>query len=299
MDVKRIEQICIEDRLSKKNIRKKVMKDIDGSMDILKRRFDKGCEAIKAYKLKSYYESKQVRVDRLKDITPEELMLEIMIAVMPTASYQPIQAIAGKLLSALGYKDVFDGIKTAAELLAVACVSDIYDIHTATSSETGSMTIVNNYPLNESTLNYIDQTCYLPPMVCAPEIIKSNNDSGYLTIKDTVLLGKNNYHDKTLALDVLNILNQQKLELYVGTLAEVELPKKPIEDPEQQKAFDNMVSQSNEMYDYILEQDNEFYFCWKYDKRGRVYSSGYHINLQASQYKKSLINLKHKELING
>ena len=48
----------------------------------------------------------------------------------------------------------------------------------------------------------------------------------------------------------------------------------------------------------ILE-GNKFYFTWKFDSRGRMYSQGYHCNLQATEYKKAILNFSHEELING
>ena len=42
-----------------------------------------------------------------------------------------------------------------------------------------------------------------------------------------------------------------------------------------------------------------FYFTWKYDKRGRIYSQGYHVNIQSTSFKKSLINLHNKLVVTG
>ena len=40
-----------------------------------------------------------------------------------------------------------------------------------------------------------------------------------------------------------------------------------------------------------------FYFVWRYDSRGRSYSSGYDLNLQSNEYGKALLSMHKKELI--
>jgi len=36
-------------------------------------------------------------------------------------------------------------------------------------------------------------------------------------------------------------------------------------------------------------QDREFYLEWKFDFRGRIYSTGYDINLQGDKFRKGII----------
>lgn len=37
----------------------------------------------------------------------------------------------------------------------------------------------------------------------------------------------------------------------------------------------------------------------KYDRRGRTYAVGYHVNSQGTDYNKSVLELSRKEIING
>ena len=46
-----------------------------------------------------------------------------------------------------------------------------------------------------------------------------------------------------------------------------------------------------------LVEDNPFYLTHKIDKRGRIYSQGYAINVQGNSYQKSLIDLVKKDYI--
>lgn len=51
----------------------------------------------------------------------------------------------------------------------------------------------------------------------------------------------------------------------------------------------NFIKETEEIcFSYLKET---FRFKWKYDSRGRIYSSGYHINPQGSSYKKACLNL--------
>ena len=49
----------------------------------------------------------------------------------------------------------------------------------------------------------------------------------------------------------------------------------------------------------MIHHGNSFYLCNKVDKRGRIYSSGFHMNVQGSSFKKAMINFKHREIPTG
>jgi DNA-directed RNA polymerase len=42
-----------------------------------------------------------------------------------------------------------------------------------------------------------------------------------------------------------------------------------------------------------------FHLTHKVDKRGRIYSQGYHVNTQGAAFKKAMIELAKEELIEG
>ena len=48
---------------------------------------------------------------------------------------------------------------------------------------------------------------------------------------------------------------------------------------------------------YSIVEDNPFYLTNKIDKRGRIYSQGYAINVQGNSYQKSCIDLVKKDYI--
>ena len=48
---------------------------------------------------------------------------------------------------------------------------------------------------------------------------------------------------------------------------------------------------------YLYELDTDFYFSWRYDKRGRVYSQGYYLNPQGNDWNKYILQLAKAELV--
>lgn len=299
MNIKRITQVCTEDEYSKKNIREKVRHDVQDSFkDALRVPTNNLIIMLNEYLGKSYYASKDRRVEFIRYMEIEDLVTEILMVCLSIENVLPIQGVAAKLGNSLGYDDIFDGVKTGAELLTLAGEVDIIDIVPAKESETGSLMVKSRYELDKATQYFIKKTMYLPPMVCRPNYVSENKQSGHLTVNNSVILGGSvNYHEERQALDVINIANGYQYSLDEEILKYVEEPKKECDTPEKIANHALMVSISRVVYEYLLENDNTFYMTHSYDKRGRLYSNGYHVNLQSSEYKKALMSFKKKEII--
>ena len=300
----RLEQIILEDTYGKHNNNETILEDIKTG---LAKPIAKAVGLIEEYFSGDYWNSKSERIAMIQHIDPIDIINNILVSVMPydhDISYQQVVAPLAKFLAC---KELLDSIQTAAELIAVVCFSNLYEVIAASDSETGSLMIRNNYSLDRATQIKLEKTKYLPPLVVLPNEITSNHSSGYLTKKDSVILGKGNHHEEPLALDVLNILNSIKLTLDVRALEYEEAYNELSEAKKrgltkvsltQRKANHTLMAETSvEIYNMMLDKGNEFYITWKYDKRGRVYSAGYHINIQSTDYKKSLINLAKKEII--
>lgn len=286
-------QLEIEQKYDRKNIRAYIAEDIGEDFHVTN-----GVELLEKYMFDTtYYKSKLDRIAKIKHIDPRDIITEVCIQVLPLSTPQPIQSVVAILSTHLGYKDVLEGVKTAAEILAVLAATDIFDLIPARMSESGSIMIVSKYRLEDSTLDYINQTKYLPPMICNPNPIISNYCSGYLTRTDSVILGSGNYHTGKQGLDVLNILNQIPLAIDIRMYEFAELSKKPLDTAQKETNFRKLVNDSNVVIDELLGHGNKFWLTHKVDKRGRMYCQGYHVSYQASEYKKSLINLFKRELI--
>ena len=289
----RLFQHTIEDKYAKKHNKEKILKDISN----LSTQIDRLAEVIEVYSQKEYYESKTIRLARIRAMDKRELAIEVIANLVVIKDKQPIQAISGILAGHLKYEDILDGIKTSAELIALSSKIGLCKIIRAADSETGSLLVSSKYKLEPETLDKIELTKFLPPMICKPDKVNWNNQSAYLTFDDSIILGKQTFHTEKLCLDVINIQNAIPLELDERLLEYPELSSKPLDTPEKIENHERMVRTSKIVTEELVNQGNRFYLTNKPDSRGRFYSMGYHVNIQGSKYKRSLISFADKEVI--
>lgn len=295
-------QLEWENTFDKKSIRKKIREKLDES-EFVSDQIDIACEAINDHFSTNHlmwYPSKQQRwyLLRCMDITIDDIVQELFITVLLTQRSN-IQGIIGNLVGLLEYKDPFDSVKLLSEIIAVVGKeTNMFDIILPEDSELGSLTVQANYELDEEIKQIIADTMYLPPMLCKPQHIYVNYDFDYLAKPSSKILGKHNHHDNKIALDVLNIINSVPLMLDEHILQYDEEPNKELDTIEKIEQFNRMAKSSRKVYDMMLQTGNRFYNTHKYDKRGRLYSQGYHVHIQSTDYKKSLISLAEGEFLN-
>ena len=179
-------QKMIETKYSKKNIGDVVRAEIDEHSGIIQDMFLK----INKYRYGEYgYKSKVIRVLELEP-SSLEIAIELAVLVLPIREVSPIQTIVGLLGSQLGYDNTLDGVKTAADILAVCESSGLYEIYHNTDYEndTGTLGIKPKYEISEPVKNFILDTKYLPPMLCKPRNWTERNKGGYLYGSGSMLL---------------------------------------------------------------------------------------------------------------
>lgn len=257
-----------------------------------------GIQLINEYMSKSYYTSKDARIKQIQTMDIESMVKNIFVGVAYCLKEELFTSITAQMASRLKFNDKLDAIKTVAELMAVLCMTDAFDI--SKSSKGASLVIVSRIPLNTDLLRFIENSRYLPPMVCEPLELENNYSSGYLTHNDSLILGTGNHHDGDICLDVLNLVNKVKLKLDTGFISSIEEdPTFDLDTPDKQNQWDSFKRQSYEFYLLLAQFGNEFHLTHKVDKRGRIYSSGYHITTQGTPFKKACIELAHEELVTG
>jgi len=251
--------------------------------------------AIESYRNKHYsYDSKNKRISKLGDSL--DLAVTIILNILKcNGKMTTIQQIATSVANEID-DDLVSSVMTAAELLAVCEDGSVFVLvsHDYPDNPFGTLAVRPRIKPSEEVLVKIDQYMYVPPSVELPQWL-NNWCGGLQTVKDSVVLGKQNTHSEYQALDALNILQRIEWELDDYMLLCPEEPNKPLDTPEKFKQFTVFKKASRAVYD--LYKDKRFYFIWKFDKRGRMYSNGYHINLQSTDYKKSILNFAHKEII--
>lgn len=308
-----------EQRYSRHHIDAKIREFILGSIEG-QAKIDEGVTLIQQYMAGQYYPSKMARIAQLVHLDLHALVLEIYTGIAYCQKAELFTSVAAQLAGRLKMAEKPEAITTIAEIIAVLCATDVFDILKPNAA--ASLMIQSNIVLPDELKEYIDDSEYLPPMVCEPKELTGNYSSGYLTHNDSLILGKGNHHDGDICLDVLNLINRIPLKLdteFLSTCEEmpseitVDRMKKNaakkgqvIDDAEAkervQKALDNWSAfklQSYKFYDLMVQQGNRFWFCYRVDKRGRIYSSGFHLNPQGSSFKKAQLELANEELVTG
>lgn len=307
----------VEHLYSRKNIKKAIMKEIKDSPEIMEK-LAQGVTLLEQYRDTPYsYESKNVRVQQLHTIDLAYIVEEV--ACVTLLIQEPVQftQVVGELAGTLGFSNKGDGIKTIAEILAVLCETDLFEI--MKDDKYASLTIVSNFGMPEKLGAFIKQTKFLPPMICPPRKVRTNYDSGYLTKKESLILGNGNFHEGDICLDSINRFNQIPLSLDTELLKTYSEPPLDFDTPEKRTKWETthpgeswemelqdrkdkwtkMVTDSYKVYVDLVHQGNEFWITHKVDKRGRTYSQGYHCSTQGNSFRKAIINFHEKELITG
>ena len=286
-----------EARFNRKHIDAKIREEIKANPDMCDK-MAQGVDLLKQYMAGSYYESKMKRIAQLVNLDLEAMVLDLFAGIAYCLRPELFTSVTAQLASRLKFSDKTEAITTVAEITAVLCATDAFDIEKA--NKMASLMVVSNIPLSERLVTFIEESQFLPPMVCEPLELIHNYSSGYLTHNDSLILGTGNHHDGDICLDVLNTMNKVALKLDTEFLCKVE--EEPTFDLDTQDKIDQwnkFKEQSYMMYSLLASQGNRFYFNHKVDKRGRIYASGYHISTQGTSFKKASLEFAKEELVTG
>jgi len=146
---------------------------------------------------------------------------------------------------------------------------------------------------------------YPLPMSIRPREVRNNTDTGYLTIRNSVIL-KNNHHEDDVCLDHLNRMNAIKLcvnsdvvTMVANEWRNLDKPKDHEEIGEYQKrvkAFEKYDASSKDVLGLFEITGSNMYLTHKYDKRGRTYCQGYHVNTQGAPWNKAVLEFAQQEV---
>jgi hypothetical protein len=266
--------------------------------DVMVEKIEEGVRMLSDWMEGDYYESKNHRLAQLVELDLEALIVDIFIGVAYCQIPELFTSITSQLASRLKFSEKEDGIKTIAEILAVLCYTDAFDI--IKPDQAASLLVQSKIPISDKLIRYVENSNYLPPMVCEPRTLQSNYQSAYLTHNDSLILGSGNHHNGDICLDVLNSKNKVALKLDEEFLCCVEEnPTFEIDTADKWSNWHRFKSDSYKFYLLMVGQGNRFHLTHKVDKRGRIYSQGYHITTQGSAFKKAIVELADEEYING
>lgn len=214
-------------------------------------------------------------------VANKDIFIKFFTIILKDNVGKPIQAIATQL-------GMIAGIAIPAEAFewGIILVKDCQDSGLYTLKQIDDDWYVQpNLTLEKKDKYRIAKLQYLPPMKSKPIPWSNNHNGGWLFENKHLILGSRfTKHDSPLAYDVINTLQNIPWEID----AETYMLEKQTNRVMNKKKFCRVIRE------YL---GIPFHFVWRYDSRGRSYSSGYDLNLQSNEYGKSLLSLHQKELI--
>ncbi len=245
------------------------------------------------------YSSKDIRLSVFTESVIYGSALELIFATL-TMQSEGMQELIAKHSSTMRYhEDEWDSVRTSAELIAY-CDGIIYDIIRPKLGSGQTFRISPKINISSELKAKLDRCYFLPPMTETPVKWKSMLNGGYVESKMSLILGDwFNIHDKPVNLKLINKLQTIPYELthIVDTPEEEpdfsEIPNTKNQRDIAQRTWKMSQIQSRKVYEEY--KNIPFYFVWNYDKRGRIYSRGYDINVQGNEYRKASLRFHRKE----
>jgi hypothetical protein len=201
-------------------------------------------------------------------------------------------------------------MQACADMILKACENDVVDhvlVNEGSSTMSKHMIVVRHDDLDPDLLDRLDQLQYPLPMIEEPTVVTNNKQTGYKTIRGSMIL-KGNHTDEDICLDHINRVNQTTLSINPDVVAFVQNRWKNLDRPKpgedhkkfaaRKKAFEKYDRVSREVIEALLAHGNKFWLTHRYDKRGRTYSQGYHVNYQGADWNKAAIEFANAETLN-
>jgi hypothetical protein len=211
----------------------------------------------------------------------KEIYIKLFSLVLKDKVARPVQATATRLGMSSGIKSAPHAFHWGWVLLKECIDSGLYNI----GRSNDNLFVYPGYKLSYEVKHRLAKLQYLPPMKSRPLKWTNNHNGGWLWESKHLVLGNQfTKHDEPLAYDVINKLQNIAWEIDPDTY----LFEKETNSAINRQQFLSVIDE------YL---GKHFYFVWRYDSRGRSYSSGYHLDLQTNEYGKALLSLHKKELI--
>ena len=261
---------------------------------------DKAQVQLDLYAYGSYYESKEKRLYTWSPDKGElyELVIAVWTATLLNKSLT-IQALTGMIAGRIGLEGPIASAQTAAEVIAVISKSGLITIDRRGAGK--SIFVRTTWKINKEipTINRH------MPLTKRPEIITKNFDED---LGSMILGGAVKHHEGNICLDHLNRMNQIELTLNKPLLCEMEeAPSKKLwaklNNPNNLnkramwEQWQDFLKNSYETYHKLIRGGNLFFLDHQEDTRGRTYVINYHVSTQGSSFKKAIVQLANKELV--
>ena len=194
-----------------------------------------------------------------------------------------------------------------ADKLLLLAELDYLDMEEKLVDRSSTWIFMVKFDISDDVKEMLDKYQFPLPMIVEPMRLKRNFDTGYMTILNSVILnGSDYFDDKDVCLDHLNRMNKVPLEINFEVVKSEQgrfiVPTRG--EDEDYKDFKKRSLQATKFYEttvQVMENihllSNRFYLTHRYDRRGRCYAAGYHVNSQGDDYRKSVLVLHEKEVV--
>lgn len=200
------------------------------------------------------------------------------------------EVFLGELIGALGYQPSEATISEAIDVILENVESELYSLELRSETQ---LLVIPHIHLDLKLREDILGRSFMPPMLVEPKDWKRLPDGtwegGYLTDAyrlPPILGGRKNSHGYRIAIDALNIL--QRIPLVIDPYISMFEAEQEIKSSIEHRAEKSYIES------YMMDR---FHFVWQFDKRGRMYSHGWQLNIQGREYKKALLNFAEGEYL--
>lgn len=240
------------------------------------------------------YKTKTDVVNMVTEDIADELAISILFTTILLGK-NTFQSYIGHVASQINLElEPFRKAQLAAWVLAY-CDGGAYNIIAPAIGSMMNYSVEPKISLSIEDSQELARCFFLPPSKEKLNDWTNPYNGGYSFERSYAILGDSfNKHDYPIDLNTLNILQSVKYKLTNN----VDTPQKLDEEASDDRVVQFALAEIQTRKVLKEYRDEEFSFVWKFDKRGRVYSCGYDINVQGDSYRKASLEFAKKETVN-
>lgn len=215
---------------------------------------------------------------------------------------QPITEAVGKIFRKFGHATERQCLESAAEFIDMLGQTPFVEFIKPRYNPDGVIMIKSCMSYDDHIYAYLKEQRHVLPSLVRPTVVESNMDSGYQTIKSSLIMG-GKYHNYNICLDNLNRQNSVAFRLNTDVIMNVDdvFQEKDDEPADKRdKRYRNWSQLKLEcagVWATLVKQGNHFYLTHRTDERGRTSPKGFHCNTQGDDYRKAVIELANPMIV--
>lgn len=142
-----------EERFNRKHIDVKIRTVIEKSVD-MQGKLAQGVLLFEQYAKGQYYDAKMKRLSQLENMDIPAMVLDIFVGIAYYQQPELFTSVSAQMAARLRFSDRTEAIITVAELMAVLCQTDAFDI--MKEHKMASLMVVSRIPLGDKLVAFIE-----------------------------------------------------------------------------------------------------------------------------------------------